>query len=122
MVGGNEGLEIFETARQGIRDFVNDAIGKTVIKETAALIERRRLFIGNDSFPVHMSAAIGFPLLLSLVRPMKARWAPKAEQVKVIKSEVPCKGCEKWKCDVGKECLQLITVDKVFEQVVESNF
>lgn len=73
MVGGNEGLESFETARQGIRDFVTDAIGKTMIKETAALIERRRLFIGNDSVLVHMSAAMGFPLLLSLVRPMKAR-------------------------------------------------
>ena len=123
LVGGNEDLETFETKRKGIQELVIGAIGKTTIKETAALIERCRLFIGNDSFPVHMAAAMGVPtvVIFSAVND-SMRWAPKGEQVKVIKSKVPCEGCEKWKCDVGKKCLQLITVDKVFEQVIEFNF
>jgi heptosyltransferase-2 len=123
LVGGSEDLKNFESARPGILDSVINAIGKTTIKETAALINRCRLFIGNDSFPVHMAAAMGVPtvVIFSAVND-SLRWAPKGEQVKVIKSEVPCGDCEKWKCDVGKKCLQLITVEKVFEQVIEFNF
>jgi heptosyltransferase-2 len=115
LVGGSEDLKIFESARLGILDSVINAIGKTTIKETAALINRCRFFIGNDSFPVHVSAAMMIPtvVIFSAVNDSK-RWAPKGEQVEVIEREVPCTGCEKRECkDI--ECMQSITVDEVFE-------
>lgn len=35
--------------------------GRTSLMETAALIERSALFIGNDSCPLHIAAAVGTP-------------------------------------------------------------
>jgi heptosyltransferase-2 len=117
LIGGKEDLEIFGSMRQDIEDSLINAIGITTIKETAALIERSDLFIGNDSFAVQMAAAMGVPtiVIFSAVNDPK-RWGPKGDQVKIITREVPCKGCQKRECSSG-ECMELITVREVLEQI-----
>jgi len=117
LVGGKEDLEIFGSVRQDIQDLLINAIGKATIKETAALIEKSDLFIGNDSFAVQMAAAMGVPtiVIFSAANDPK-RWGPKGDQVKIITKEVPCAGCEKRECD-SVRCMQLITVEEVLEQI-----
>jgi ADP-heptose:LPS heptosyltransferase len=44
-----------------IRRNVRSLTGKTSLKVTAALIEASALFIGNDSSPLHIAAAVGAP-------------------------------------------------------------
>ncbi len=39
------------------------AAGQTSLKQTAALIDASTLFIGNDSCPLHMAAAVGTPAI-----------------------------------------------------------
>ncbi|MBV8084759.1 MAG: 3-deoxy-D-manno-octulosonic acid transferase, partial [Chloroflexi bacterium] len=35
--------------------------GQTTLSETAAIIQRCGLFVGNDSAPLHLAAAVGTP-------------------------------------------------------------
>ena len=42
---------------------VVDLVGETSIEEMAAVIERSRLFIGNDSGPFHVAVAVGTPAI-----------------------------------------------------------
>lgn len=42
-------------------DGVLSAAGETTLGETAAVIARARLFVGNDSGPTHMAMALGVP-------------------------------------------------------------
>ena len=45
------------------RQHVHDAVGQTPLRQTAALLARCRLFIGNDSGPTHLAAAMQTPCL-----------------------------------------------------------
>ncbi len=42
---------------------VLDLTGQLSLLETAAAIERMRLFIGNDSAPIHLAASVGTPVV-----------------------------------------------------------
>jgi ADP-heptose:LPS heptosyltransferase len=42
---------------------VLDLTGRLSLLETAAVIQRMRLFIGNDSAPIHLAAAVGTPVV-----------------------------------------------------------
>jgi hypothetical protein len=64
--------------------------------ETAALIERSTLFIGNDSCPLHIAAAIGTPAVgiygPSSVEQFRPLGGPKHRQ-RVVQSNLPCSPC-----------------------------
>ena len=42
---------------------ISSAVGELSLRETAALLERCQLFVGNDSAPMHLAAAGGVPVV-----------------------------------------------------------
>lgn len=54
------------------------------LRELAALIGQCRAFIGNDSGPAHIAAALGLPATVFFVASDPAVWAPRGDGVKVI--------------------------------------
>jgi ADP-heptose:LPS heptosyltransferase len=70
--------------------------GKTSLKLTAALIEHSALFIGNDSGPLHMAAAVGTPAV-GIFGPSDWRqFQPVGKQSyrqRIVHSELPCSPC-----------------------------
>jgi len=61
IVGGPSDVE---PQRELLRSLEPDAIGLAgvlTLRESAAVLERCRLFIGNDSAPMHLAAAAGIP-------------------------------------------------------------
>ena len=119
LVGGADDRAVTEQA-EGLLHFkpVN-MVGKLTFKQTAAVMEKCALFIGNDSAPVHIAAAVGVPaiVLFSAANDWQ-RWRPYGNDVDVICKDVMCKGCEKAACD-DMECMNLITVDEVFDLVLK---
>jgi len=119
LVGGADDRIVTEQA-EGLLHFKPvDMVGKLTFKQTAAVMEKCALFIGNDSAPVHIAAAVGVPatVLFSAANNWR-RWKPYSENVDVIYKDVKCKGCEKAACD-NMECMNLITVDEVFDLVLK---
>lgn len=53
-----------------------NALGETTVKESAALLKRCTLTIGNDSGPMHLSAAMGTPTIGLFCPNTPVRWAP----------------------------------------------
>ena len=53
-----------------------NAAGETSVKELAALLKRCTLTIGNDSGPMHLSAAMGTPTIGLFCPNTPVRWAP----------------------------------------------
>ncbi len=98
---------------------VFSAVGKTNIRQTAALLECCQLFVGNDSVPVHLAAAVSTPVVvLFSAANSSSRWAPYGSNVTIIskEKEVTCTGCERYDCD-RMLCMKLISVDEVFNAV-----
>lgn len=62
LVGGKEDLESAALIKSVIPEVI-DATGRFSLGETAALLNRCRLLIANDSGPLHLGAAIGVPTI-----------------------------------------------------------
>ncbi|HEY1388379.1 MAG TPA: glycosyltransferase family 9 protein [Ktedonobacterales bacterium] len=61
LIGGNVDVPLAERTAALIPHGATVLTGATPLKVTAALIEEATLFIGNDSAPLHMAAAVGTP-------------------------------------------------------------
>jgi ADP-heptose:LPS heptosyltransferase len=61
LLGGASDLTLAEEVAADIGTGATVLAGRTSLLETAALIERSALFIGNDSCPLHIAAAVGTP-------------------------------------------------------------
>jgi heptosyltransferase-3 len=99
---------------------VIDLSGMLSLKELAALISQARLFIGVDSAPMHIAAAMGTPCVALFGPSGEAEWAPFGVAHEVISSDQhPCRPCGRDGCGGGKvsECLTTLPVARVLAAV-----
>lgn len=102
--------------------------GELSLKELAALIKFSALFIGVDSAPMHIAAAVKTPLVALFGPSGDLQWKAwaveknhKAQQ-KIITAkndDFPCRPCGEDGCGGGKisQCLMAISVEQVFVEV-----
>jgi ADP-heptose:LPS heptosyltransferase len=91
-------------------------IAKTSIKELAALTRRCKLFVGNDTGPMHVAAASGTPVIALFGPADPERSRPWGRDHIVIKKDLPCSPCSRTVCKELK-CMESITVEDVFQAV-----
>lgn len=96
-----------------------DLIGKTTLKELAAVSKRADLFIGVDSAPMHIAAAVGTPVVALFGPSGEHHWRPWGEEHTVVAKAMPCRPCGQAGCNNSKrsECLETLSVDEVWEAV-----
>lgn len=85
------------------------------LKQLTALLERLRLFITNDSGPMHIAAAVQTPIIALFGPGDNYQFSPYPQSDKyiVIRKETNCRRpCYKFKCRNHK-CMKLISVDDV---------
>ena len=99
--------------------------GKTSINQSALILKRAKLFIGNDSFPLFLASAVDIPTI-GLFGPTNAELInPFLDKHIAVQSTLDCspcynpvdgvKGCA-YVCEQGK-CMMAISVDSVFGKV-----
>jgi len=95
--------------------------GKLQIKELGALTERARLFIGVDSMPMHLAAAMGTPAVALFGPSGEQEWRPWRVAHRVVTTSHPCRPCGNDGCGGGKisECLTTLSVDDVYAATQE---
>lgn len=93
--------------------------GKLQIKELGALTARARLFVGVDSMPMHLAAAMATPVVALFGPSGEDEWRPWRVKHRVVTSGHPCRPCGNDGCGGGKvsECLTTLGVDEVFAAV-----
>jgi heptosyltransferase-3 len=93
--------------------------GTLSLKELAALIARARLFVGMDSAPMHMAAAMGTPTVALFGPSGDIEWGPWQVPNRIVTSSHPCRPCGRDGCGGGKrsECIEIITPQQVLEAV-----
>lgn len=102
--------------------------GELSLKELAALIKFSALFIGVDSAPMHIAAAVKTPLVALFGPSGDLQWKAWAveknhiENQKIITAkndDFPCRPCGEDGCGGGKisQCLMAISVEQVFAEV-----
>jgi heptosyltransferase-2 len=93
--------------------------GKVSVSQLASALKRCQLFISNDSGPVHISAAIGTPVISIFGRSQKGlspkRWGPRGQKDRIAHKTVGCVECLAHNCIRDFACLKAITVDYVLD-------
>ncbi|KPK04107.1 MAG: heptosyltransferase [Betaproteobacteria bacterium SG8_39] len=89
--------------------------GQLSLKELGALAARARLFIGVDSMPMHLAAAMGVPVVALFGPSGEREWGPWSVAHEVVSSAHPCRPCGNDGCGGGKvsECLTTLEVEPV---------
>jgi ADP-heptose:LPS heptosyltransferase len=85
------------------------------IPQLAELIRGARLFIGNDSGPMHLAAAVGTPTVAIWGSSDSRRWRPWRVEHRVIQNEFECNPCPGYRCLVADSplCIESVTVQQV---------
>ncbi len=123
LIGGADDQALTYTLLDGLEvpdGAVIDLTGKTGFGELAAYIQACALFIGNDSSPMHLAAAVGTPVLaifgptspqeygpypLDDARHIALWYNPRGRPCFFLGKMQPCTNCT---------CMQAITVDEVW--------
>lgn len=103
-------------ASRGGRPVIN-LIGRTSLMELAAVLERAAVFLGVDSAPMHMAAALGIPAVVLFGPSGEHNWGPYGEGDVVITSPYLCRPCGQDGCLGSKrsDCLEAISPQMVWE-------
>lgn len=112
--GAAEEADASEFAAQGWRTHgggpVVNLCGRLAPRESAAAFARARLFVGHDSGPMHLAAAVGTSVVaIFAARNIPKQWFPFGKQHRVIYHRVECWGCGLETClEQQKKCLTSI--------------
>jgi heptosyltransferase-3 len=93
-----------------------DLSGQLALKELAALTSRAKLFVGVDSAPMHIAAAMGTPTVAIFGPSGDREWGPwQVAQRIVTSTNHVCRPCGRAGCNDSKisECLTTLPVAKV---------
>jgi len=85
------------------------------IPRLGELIREAALYIGNDSGPMHLAAAVGTPVIVPWGSSDSVRWRPWMVEHRVVQNEFDCNPCPGYKCGVARTplCIESVTVDQV---------
>jgi ADP-heptose:LPS heptosyltransferase len=83
------------------------------VLDLAALLKRSALFVGADSGPLHLAAALGTPVVGLYGPKHPLTYGPYWENGSSFRKGVPCSPCGFRKC-ARPECMTLITASEVF--------
>jgi lipopolysaccharide heptosyltransferase II len=114
ITGGADEADVCAQAR-GIHRMTVNLAGALELGELAALIDRAKVLISNNSGPVHIASALGTPVvdLYALTNPQHTPW--QTPHV-VLHRDVPCRWCYRSVCPEGHHaCLTGVTVGQVID-------
>jgi heptosyltransferase-3 len=123
LAGAPEESEASEFAAVGWRQNgggpVVNLCGRLTPRESAAAFAQAELFVGHDSGPMHLAAAVGTTCVaIFAARNIPRQWFPFGAQHRVVYHRVTCWGCGLETCiEQQKKCLLSITVEEVMDAV-----
>ena len=84
------------------------------LRQLMSLLQQARFFLGNDSGPMHLAAAMGTRVYAIFGPTDEVRWGPLGNNATVIRNPVACESsCSKKLCPVNHRCINTLSVEQV---------
>src|ERR1700758_3356873 len=92
-------------------------IGDLELRGLVALLAGSSLFIGNDTGPTHIAAALGRKCVVIFGASDSKVWSPWKTDHRLVENQFPCKECPQGKCESlgASQCILSISVEQVRE-------
>jgi len=96
-----------------------NAAGRLSVRESAALLRRCTLYLGNDTGTMHLASAVGVPCVAIFSAADRAgQWEPFGDNNRLLRKQVECEGCGLEICCYKNMCLDLISPEEVYAACV----
>ena len=123
LVGGDEAAEFSKQVTLAMKSRAVDLTGMLLVGELAELLSRSKIFISNDSGPVHVSVAVKTPVVAIFGRKdpglSPKRWGPLGDRDIVLHKDAGCRRCLAHMCENDFKCLEAISAGEVVEAASE---
>jgi heptosyltransferase-1 len=120
LVGGKEGgtseKQLSETIIENAGVKIIDMTDKFTLKELCAFLKICKVFVGNESGPMHIATVFNTQAVAILGPTDATRTGPYKGNTKIIQHFVDCQPCRNRNCK-NAICMQNITALEVFEEV-----
>jgi ADP-heptose:LPS heptosyltransferase len=115
LVGAGDDSSISENISDSWNGRKVNLCGILTPRETAAVVAKAELFLGPDSGPMHLAAAVGTPCAIVFsARGKPGVWFPIGMQHEIVYHKTDCFGCNLEICVVErKRCILSIDVDEM---------
>lgn len=117
LLGGEEDtIFAYEVEGFGLQRLTN-WVGKTSLRQAIGILARAQVSIGPDTGLMHLSSAVGTPVVSLWGATSPTRTGPYGYQDLVIQGEAACSPCYLRRCRIGRVCMQSIDVERVVAMV-----
>jgi ADP-heptose:LPS heptosyltransferase len=110
-------------ARQIGSERVRDLSGKLPLEQLPDVLRHARLFIGNDSGPGHLAAALDVPAVIVFSGAVNIEtWQPRGRNAVALRADIECSPCylaKKADCRNERRCLTAISPEYVVDTALE---
>jgi len=117
IVSGPKDLAVVSEVIKNMKTEPINFAGQTSVSQLACILKRCRLFISNDSGPVHLASAVGAPVISIFGRNQPGlspkRWGPVGVKDVFLHKEIGCVECLAHNCLRSFACLDAISVNDV---------
>lgn len=118
--GGPGDKEDISEILTGMEQRAYSLAGKTTLKELTALYQKSDLFIGGDTGPMHLAAAVSLPVVALMGPTDPETHGPYGEENTVVQPDIACRNCWDRSCEKeAHRCMEKITVDEVYSKAEE---
>ncbi|MEO2055573.1 MAG: lipopolysaccharide heptosyltransferase II [Nitrospira sp.] len=118
--GGPLETDIAATVQEAMKTPSLVLAGKTSLREMMALMEKCRLFITNDSGPMHVGSALGIHVVAIFGPTDPTRTSPAGVHTRIIQKKVDCSPCKARECPIDHPCMTDVSSEEVFQAATRS--
>ncbi|MDP8219132.1 MAG: glycosyltransferase family 9 protein [Candidatus Theseobacter exili] len=94
--------------------------GKTDLKLLISILKRVKLFITNDSGPMHIAAAVGTPVLALFGPTDSVVYGPYGNKNRIVSASLECIPCREHHCLRGDHaCMEKLDLSVVLDAALE---
>ncbi|MFQ5780765.1 MAG: lipopolysaccharide heptosyltransferase II [Nitrospiria bacterium] len=117
--GGPAEIKIAENVQREMKNRSIVLAGKTSVREMMALVSRCRLFLTNDSGPMHVASALEIPLVATFGPTNPDGTSPAGNRSLVVQNKADCAPCRHRECPIDHRCMEGLSVEAVYEAAVK---
>ena len=122
-VGVKDEIQIITEIQARMREESINIAGKTTLTQLASILHTCSVFIGNDSGPMHLAAAVGIPTIGLYGPGDPTRFGPVGEKCQTIRMKLDCPPCSGPICRFKADgCMSKIQVTDVIQTLKAAEF
>jgi len=117
LLGGADALSFVERMAGPDLPRFKNLVGKTSLREAVGILKRARFAVGPDTGLMHLSAAVGTPVISLWGATSPARTGAYGYGDLAIQGRAACSPCYLRRCPIGRVCMRSIRTEEVMAKV-----